>query len=87
MVEVGRHHLTLAGRSRAVGGGQGGGAGLRVPRDQPILCHREQVRSKIKSFLVGLFSQPIGDVVFLNQDLTKVHTKHDVPHFFVDKEV
>ena len=30
-------HLPLAGAAGAVGGGHGGGARLRVPRDQPVL--------------------------------------------------
>ena len=46
MVQVGGHDLLLGGGARAVGGGDGGGAGLRVPGDVPVLAcagHRDRV--------------------------------------------
>ena len=37
VVQIRRHDFSLSRRARTVGAGHGGGAGLRVPGDEPVL--------------------------------------------------
>lgn len=69
VVEVRRHDLLLRGGARAVRGGDGGGAGLRVPGDVAILTragHGDGVDGGRVSVTVAVILQIFLSVIFPN---------------------